>query len=348
MIFVTGGTGLLGSHLLLELTSSGSKVKAIKRNQSDLDGVKRIFAAYGSSNQTLYNAIEWVDADLLDYYSLTEALHGVTEVYHCAAMVSFHPNDKEQMLKINVEGTSNLVNACLESDVKKFCHVSSIAALGRSENSNSIDESVIWKSSKRNSVYSLSKYGAEREVWRGIAEGLNAVIVNPSVILGPGRWHTGSSELFTLVWKGLRFYTKGINGYVDVRDVARVMITVMNKELFGERYVVSTENLSYEQLFYEIATNLGKKPPSIHVNPFMGQLAWRFFAIKGLFSSKKPAITRETARSANNTYFYSSKKLQEATGFGFISIKQSISDISAIFLQEKQNPPVHNNVSDLA
>ncbi len=339
MILVTGGTGLLGSHLLLELTRGGGKVRAIKRSQSDLGLVNRIFTAYGSNDLALLKSIEWVDADLLDYYSLAEALQGISEVYHCAAIVSFHPTDKEQMLKINIEGTSNLVNACLESGVKKFCHASSIAALGRSENSNNIDESVTWKSSKRNSAYSLSKYGAEREVWRGIAEGLNAVIVNPSVILGPGRWHTGSSELFSLVWKGLSFYTKGINGYVDVRDVARAMTTVMHKELFGERFVVSAENLSYAQLFAEIATNLGKKPPSIQVRPWMGKLAWRLFAVKGFFTSKKPAITRETARSANNTHFYSSRKLQEATGFEFISIKQSISEISALFLREKRNHP---------
>jgi len=336
MIFVTGATGLVGSHLLVQLSNLNREVKALMRITSDLHSVRRIFDLYARDPDTQFNAIEWVNGDVMDLFSMEDLLVNVDEVYHCAAIVSFNPADKKKLLAVNIEGTANIVNASLNAGVKKFCHISSIASLGSTEHPNMVDEQTLWKSSRRNSVYGISKYGAEREVWRGIAEGLNATIVNPSVILGPGDWKTGSSELFTLVWKGLKFYTLGTKGFVDVRDVAKAMILLMDGNHFGERFVVSAETLSFQQLFDTIAKSLHKRLPSIEAKPWIGAIAWRVMVVKGFLTGTQPAITRETVRSANNMSSYSSAKLIAATGFEFIPIEQSIKDISSIFLQEHQ------------
>jgi nucleoside-diphosphate-sugar epimerase len=334
MIFVTGATGLVGSHLLVRLSNQNRKLRALRRISSDLQLVKRIFQLYAQKPEEQFAAIEWVEGDLMDIFALEDFLIGVDEVYHCAAIVSFNAVDKKQLFAVNINGTANIVNASLTAGVEKFCYVSSIAALGSAEHPKMIDENSLWKSSKRNSVYGISKYGAEREVWRGIAEGLNATIVNPSVILGLGDWKTGSSELFTLVWKGLKFYTLGTKGFVDVRDVAKAMTTLMDGNHFGERFVVSAETLSFKQLFDYIARYLHKKAPSIEAKLWIGAIAWRVMAVKGFLTGTKPAITRETVRSANNLSAYSSAKLIRTAGFEFIPIEQSIQDIGEIFLQD--------------
>lgn len=333
MIFVTGATGLVGSHLLVRLSNLNRKVRALRRKTSDLKTVKNIFQRYAQNPEAQFETIEWVEGDLTDIFALEDFLVGVDEVYHCAAIVSFNAVDKKQLFAVNINGTANIVNASLTSGIKKFCYVSSIAAMGSADHPKMIDENSLWKASKRNSVYGISKYGAEREVWRGIAEGLNATIVNPSVILGPGDWKTGSSELFTLVWKGLKFYTLGTKGFVDVRDVAKAMTLLMDGNHFGERFLVSAENLSFKQLFTFIANNLHKKPPSIEAKPWIGAIAWRVLAVTGFISGKKPAITRETARSANNRSAYSSARLINRVGLEYIPIEQSIKDICEIFLQ---------------
>jgi len=336
MKLVTGATGLLGSHVLRDLCRGGEKVRAIKRPNADMSVINRTFSCYSADDLSLLAYVEWMDADLLDYFSLADALEGIDEVYHCAAIVSFHPSTRKQLLKVNVEGTANLVNACLDKGNVRLCHVSSTAALGRADKQKVITEANTWKSSSSNSVYSVSKYGAEREVWRGIAEGLQAVIVNPSIILGPGDWSKGSPELFTLVWKGLKYYSFGTNGYVDVRDVSAVMLQLMQMRQFGQRFVVSAQNVPFRDLFGQIAIGLGRKEPFIGIKPWMAEIAWRLIALGGLLSRTKPAITRETARSSNRKHYYSSEKLIQATGFKFRPVEQSINDICAIFLKEKE------------
>ncbi|MDO9615746.1 MAG: NAD-dependent epimerase/dehydratase family protein, partial [Bacteroidota bacterium] len=195
MILVTGGTGLVGAHLLYELTNSGLRVKALRRQQSNTDWVKKIFSYYTDQVETLFSQIEWVEGDILDYFSLEEALKGITSIYHCAAIVSFHGDDNDMMLNNNVKGTGNLIDAAIHNGVSKFCHVSSIAALGKTQDGSQITEDTYWTPSKRKTGYSLSKFFSEMEVWRGIEEGLEAVIVNPSIIIGPGNWDIGSPKL---------------------------------------------------------------------------------------------------------------------------------------------------------
>lgn len=335
MILVTGGTGLLGSHLLYQLVKLGKKVRAIKRKGSNTAMVERIFSYYSDDPHTIFSSIEWFEADILDYGAMEDALEGVDEVYHCAAVVSFDSVDHNLMKKVNTGATANLVNLCLHHKVRKFCHVSSIATLGRTDNDGITDEETYWKTSRKNSFYSVSKYGAEREVWRAMEEGLNAVIVNPSVILGPGFWH-GNSGLFRLVDHGLKYYTEGVNGYVDVRDVAGVMIMLMEKELFNNRFILSSENLSYRELFSLMAKHLGKNSPGINVPQFMAGIAWRIEFLRCMLTGNKPEITSEMATTATQKFYYSNDKIKQMTGFEFMPVEESVKDICEIYKSENR------------
>lgn len=341
MILVTGGTGLVGSHLLYDLAKTGKKVKALKRAGSDTKVVLKTFSYYSDQAKELFAHIEWVEGDIMDYFSLLEALKDVTEIYHCAAKVSFSPKDQETMLKTNVEGTANMVNAALEKGIRKFCHISSIATLGKSEKEEITEESY-WKSTGENSVYSLSKYAAEREVWRAAEEGLPVIIVNPAIILGPGNWNQTSSNLFKRAHQGILFYTNGGSGFVDVRDVSKAMLQLMNSELINERFILSSENYPFKQFFDLLHEQLGKEKSSIHASSFLSAVAWRAEKIRTTFTGKPSLITKETARAANRKSFYSNGKIK-ALGYSFIPIEQSIKDTCKLFLTDLPDSPSNLN-----
>jgi len=335
MILVTGGTGLVGSHLLYDLTRSGKNVRVLKRENSNVSTVKKVFSYYTPDPELLLNKIEWVDADLLDVYSLMEAMDGVTEVYHCAAMVSFEKKYQAEMMKINVEGTSNMVNAALEKGIKKFCHVSSIAALGRAERAGIISELTPWKSSPENSNYSISKYGAEREVWRGAEEGLNVVIVNPSLIVGGGNWTQSSSNMFTKAYKGIKFYSSGTNGFVDVRDVAALMIKLMSSSVSNQRFLLNAENASFRHYFDLIHDAFGKGKASIKAGTFLTGFAWRAEMLRAFIAGSTPLITKETSLSANRKSSFSNDKILKIfPEFQFIRLEQSINDTCRLYLKD--------------
>lgn len=333
MILVTGGTGLLGSHLLFEIVRSGKQVRALKRKSSDTGMIKKIFSYYSGDPESLAAKVEWFDADLLDFGSLEEALAGIDEIYHAGALVSFYPEDHKDMMKVNIEGTANLVNLSLENKINKFCFVSSVSTLGSADNNGLTDEETFWAPSGKNSIYAVSKYGAEREVWRGMEEGLNAVVVNPSVILGPGFWNDNSG-LFRLVWNGLKFYTKGINGFVDVKDVVKAMILLMEIGLFNERFIVSSENVSYRQLFNLIAINLGKPQPAINIPPVLSHIAWRAEAVRSFFTGSKPELSKEMATTAIQQYTFSNEKIRKVSGFEFIPVEESIRQTCGFFKKD--------------
>ncbi len=335
MILITGATGLVGSHLAFKLLSSGKKIRAIKRHSADIGITKKIFNYYSKDGEKLFNEIEWVEADVLDVSSLYDAMDEIEYVYHCAAMVSFNLAEKDVLMKINVEGTANVVNTALKRGVKKLCHVSSVAALGRSYASKALNEKTEWKDSSQNSNYAISKYRAEREVMRGVAEGLSAVIVNPSVIIGPGEWGKSSTNLFKIVWKGLKYYSKGINGYIDVRDVVSIMVQLMQSDISNERFILYADHLSYQKLFNTIALHLNMPQPSIQATPLLGEIAWRMEKMKSFFTGQHPFITKETARTANQKVFYENDKIKKTLNFSFIPIEQSIKDTAQIFLKDK-------------
>ena len=332
MIFVTGGTGLLGAQLLLDLTASGQTVTALHRPTADFSFFDFLF----KGQKMLRENILWVAGDLNDVDSLNRLIERDAEVYHCAGLVSFDSRDSEKLYLINIEGTANLVNCCLDKQIRKLVHVSSVGTLGRTGNATlTINEDSHWQSSNEVSDYAISKYGAEREVWRGIAEGLNAVIINPSVIIGAGRWDTGSSKMISQVWKGLLFYSGGVSGFVDVKDVSSIMIQLMNGEISGERFIVSSENIAYKTFFEIAATALHKKPPTVLAAPWMGGLAWRLEAFANLFFHHQPLITKYTAITAQRKYNYDASKIQQALKYKFIPVAESIKRVCGEFIESR-------------
>ncbi len=332
MVLVTGGSGLVGSHILYELISEGQAVRALRRSVQSTELVAHLFVYYNpDKGMDMFSRIEWVDGDVNDIISLREALGGVDHVYHCAAIVSFLPGDRQRMMKVNVEGTANLVNLCLQMGVKKLCHCSSVAAIGRPERGNQVNESLVWKTSATNSWYAISKYGAEREVWRGAEEGLNTVIVNPTVVIGPGDASRSSAQLYKSVQKGLLFYPRGVTGFVDVRDVASAMCLLMNGDICGERFILSGENLSYKKVFELLAHYAGVKPPRFHAGPILSEIAWRIEKLRKLFVGGKPLITKETARSGQSVRFFSNEKFTKATGFQFRSIAEAAENTAGFY-----------------
>ncbi len=325
MILVTGATGLVGSYLLFELLKSDEPIRALLYNQKSLERTRGIFESLGGDAKSMVDRVEWIKGDVLDVMLLAEAMQGIKKVYHCAAIVSFEPVDHDNMMKINVEGTTNVVNAALEAGVEKLCHVSSVAALGRTENSNVIDEKSQFKTNRYNSKYSLSKHLAEREVWRGTAEGLNAVIVNPAIILGYGHPDKGSTKMFTTIYKNSLFYGQGINGFVGVEDVVRAMIGLMESNIVNERYVVSAGDFSYRDIFSMIARGFGKPEPKFPVPAPILELVWRFEWLRAMLTSAKPLITKETARTSKGNYLYPSNKLKKALNFEYTPMEETIS-----------------------
>lgn len=337
-VFVTGGTGLIGAHLLSNLTRTGKRIKALKRPNSDLRAVRKIFGYYHANPQECFNRIEWVDGDLLSPDDLHELMAGIDEVFHCAGMVSFDPRERQQLLDINIGGTANVVSSCLKRGVKKLCYVSSSSTLGKPMDSESawIDETTPWDEKQESSDYGISKYQAEQEVWRGIEKGLKAVIINPTIVIGPGDWNRSSSKLIHTIWKGFPFYSSGVNAFVDVRDVSQVAIQLMKSDIERERFIVAAENLSFKQLFDAIADNLNKKRPVVKIYPWMGELAWRLDWINSKLTGKPPQITRSTVVSARKQYRFSNEKIRRYLGFDFIPIEQSIKDTCNLFLAEQQ------------
>lgn len=329
MIFVTGGTGLLGSQLLYDLASNDTPIRAIYRSKKRLGRVRRFFIYRNPEKGiALFESIQWVKGDILDIPNLLEQLEGCDKVYHCAGLVSFHPDDHSKLFKINREGTANIVNACLDKNIKKLCHVSSTAAIG-GDSKAPITEKTRWKNGAVSSGYSLSKNAAEREVWRGIEEGLNAVIINPCVIFGPGSWDESSLAIFSTVEKGLSHYPPGSNATVDVRNVSQSMIALMESDLSSQRYLCTGSNQSFKELTTEISNQLGIKPPQKEA------ARWQVILVRILLSfvkgiaGKRSNITKETVKNLFSDKTYDPSKLKNAITIEFIPLKEQVADAIA-------------------
>jgi len=327
MILVTGGTGLLGSHLLFKLTEDKTPIRAIYRDLSRTESVKRLFLYYDADcGAERFSQIQWVEGDILDVLSLDAALSDITVVYHCAALVSFARRDFHRLMKINRYGTANIVNCCLHAGVKKLCYVSSTAAIGGQADSITTEQTP-WKQTNRTSSYSISKYSAEKEVWRGVEEGLDCVIVNPCVIFGPGNWNESSLTIFRTVEKGLLFYTEGTNAIVDVRDVAEIMVRLTQSDIKNERFLCIGENLPFRKMTDEIANQMGKKRASISTPRWLIGLAWRISALTGLIRGKAPAVTKDSAHSAFSKMEYDASKVRDRLNFTFRSYKETVKNV---------------------
>ncbi|MNK08673.1 3 beta-hydroxysteroid dehydrogenase/Delta 5--_4-isomerase [compost metagenome] len=315
MILVTGATGFLGAELVKQLTDQNIQVRAIRRSSSKIPALLE--------NNTL---VTWHIADINDPEDLADAFEGITKVYHCAATVSFDPKDKAKLLKINIEGTENIVNLCLENNVR-LLHVSSIAALGFAKEGQLISEKHFWDYDPKAHNYAISKYQGEMEVWRGIAEGLDAVIVNPAVIIGKNAGFNGSGAIFKLVKEGLKFYTDGATGIVDVEDVAKYMILLMESNITAERYTLSADNLHYKDFFAQIAKGFGIKAPTKEAKRWMLGIAWRASKLASVFTGKPATLTKDAARSSFNLSYYSNQKIINTFNFKFKPLNQSIADV---------------------
>jgi nucleoside-diphosphate-sugar epimerase len=323
MILVTGGAGLVGNELIQQMLASGKQVRAIY-NKTPLQ-------SFSSAN------LQLVQCNILDVVALEEAMKDIEQVYHCAAVVTFNPQKKQEMFKINIEGTANVVNAALDAGIKKMVHVSSVAALGRIRTNESITELMNWSEETSNSAYGQSKYLAEMEVWRGIAEGLDAVMINPTIILGGGNWNDGSTKIFQSVYNEFPWYTEGTGGFVDVKDVVKAMIQLMESNISAERFIINAENKSYKEVFDLIAKGFNKKPPHKKVNKFLSALVWRLEAIKSRFTGNEPLLTKETARTAMaKVKFDNSKLFKFLPGFVYTALEQTITS-TCNELQQKLN-----------
>lgn len=318
MILVTGATGFLGAELVVQLLQKETQIRCLKRETSVIPQKLVPFN----------HQIEWVIADILDFSDLEEVIDGVTEVYHCAALVSFDPSLKEKMLAINAEGTANLVNLCITHQIKKLVHVSSIAALGEAKEDELVDESLFWEGFEAHNPYAVSKYRAEMEVWRGFNEGLNGVIVNPSIIIGEDAGLEGSGALIDTIKAGQKYYPRGGTGFVDVKDVAKAMILLMKSDLTAERFILNSENYLFKDFFIKVSEGFGIAAPKNEAKPWMLSLAWRINALKNLFSNNKGGLNKATAKSASKRSNFSNAKIKKYLNFEFIPVQDSITKIT--------------------
>ncbi|GAB3715359.1 SDR family oxidoreductase [Spirosoma flavus] len=329
-VFITGATGFIGSHVARRYLADGYNVAALYRSER----------GYGMLADVA-GQIRWHEGDVLDIASLESVVEKGMDVIHAAAIVSFVPKDRDLMERINVEGTANVVNVCLKAGVRKLGYVSSVAALGRPAaktegNPISIDESQKWEDSPNNSVYAKTKYRAELEVWRGVAEGLDAVMVNPSIVLGAGDWQRSSLQLIKYVYDERPFYPAGLINYVDVLDVTDALVELMQSDVANRRFILNGGTIPYRTLLEQVAAALGKRPPTIRIPPALTKLLWPLEAVRAWILGKSPLITRETARSASALYQYDGRQIGQVLDFQYRPLSETIHRISEAI---KTSPP---------
>jgi len=335
MILVTGGTGLVGSHLLYFLLKEERDIRAIYRKSASLEKVKLVFSYYTEEVEELFNKIDWVEANTTDVPALTDAFKGITHVYHAAAFISFNPKHFNYLRKVNIEGTANIVNLCIENKVEKLCYVSSIATLGKELDGSAISEKTEWNQEAKNSVYAITKYGAEMEIWRGSQEGLDVVIVSPGVVLGSGHWKSASGRIFSSVNKGMKYYTTGGSGFVDVYDVVKMMIFLMNSAIKNELYIAVGHNVLYKDLLEKTAKYLNKEAPKKEI------AKWKLLVISSLDSIKKTLfggkrkLLKATVHSLYTISTFNSQKAIEQLPFTFTTLDESLERISKDFKKIK-------------
>lgn len=307
---------MVGAHLLLKLLKGGNAVRALCRKNSDLQKVKRVFAYYGEGSDTLFDKIEWIEADLNDIAALETAFTDIDKVYHTAALISFDPGDYKRLYKTNTEGTANMANLCIDKKIKKFCYVSTIGAIGKSLPPKKATEENPWTPQDAN-VYARTKYAAEMEVWRASQEGLDVVMVNPGVIIGPGFWDRGSGALFGVAKKGHRFYPPGGTGFVSVGDVVEMMVRLMDSNIKNERYIAVAENWTYREILTRITREMGLKPPTTELRPWQLEIGRWFDWTGNLLFKTGRRITKNSVRSLKHREIYDNSKVRRDLGFQF-------------------------------
>ncbi len=339
IVLVTGGTGFLGSYIIKQLVEKGYHVRAIRRSNK---------LPFWISSE-IFDKVEWVEGNVLDVVALQDAMEGVDTVIHSAAIVSFVNKDRKNMYQVNVEGTANVVNMALEKEVRRLIHISSVAAIGRTEGGGNVNEETKWEESKVNTHYAKSKFKAELHVWRGISEGLEGIILNPGTILGYGDWNSSSCAIFKNVYEGFKWFSSGINGFVDVEDVAKAAIVLMESDINEQRFIVNGDTWSFQKLQNTIADGFNKKRPHKAITPFLMEVAWRIEKLKSIFTGKKPLLTKESARVAQSqTWFENDKILQYLPGFSFTPLEETIKKACKVYSTSlnKMAPPPEEGISE--
>ncbi|MFN5620591.1 MAG: NAD-dependent epimerase/dehydratase family protein [Flavobacteriales bacterium] len=333
MNLITGATGMLGTHLMIELLKRGEQVRALKRSTSDITMVQRVFDFYQSPH---FSRIEWVEGDVLDIYSLMDAMAGCSRVFHCAAIVSYHPSERQTMYDINIEGTENVINIALQQGGVKVGFVSSIAAIGKAKNNDTVDEESEWVDGDFNTHYAITKQRSEMEFWRGIHEGIDGVAFNCGVIIGPGDFKRSSPSLFQKIGEGMRFYPPGGTGFISAEDCARIIVELTLSTINAERYILVSENLSMKDMFQTTAKALNVRIPSIEATPGMMQLARYAEALREMLGGRKALVTRETVRNAAVRFYYNNEKLRSVYTAPFMPINEAIQRTAAFFKSEQK------------
>lgn len=324
MVLVTGGTGFIGSYIIKNLIEKGYAVRAIRRSYK---------LPFYISKEIL-NKVEWVDGDIVDIISLNDAMIGVSAVIHSAAIVSFSKRNRHQMYQVNVEGTANVVNVAIDNNIKRLLHVSSVAALGRTLKPSLVNEEKKWEDNRNNTHYAITKHHAEMHVWRGFAEGIEGVIINPATVLGYGDWHQSSCAVFKNGYKELPWYTTGINGFVGVEDVAESAVQLLFSDITQKRFIINSENWTFQQLFNTIADHFQKRRPKKEATKTIGEIAWRLEKLKEMVTGKKALLTRETAKIAHSkTSFDNSVLLKALPGFQFTPLEKVIKNSCEKYLE---------------
>ena len=330
MILVTGGTGLVGSHLLLKVAQQNQSVRALYRKGANLERVKTVFSYYSENSKSLYETIEWAEADLNDLPKLTLAFKDITHVFHCAAYISLDPSNYKILRATNIKGTANIVNLCIANKVEKLCYISSVATLGY--DADLITEETKWEGNQNQSVYAISKYGAEMEVWRASQEGVATVIINPGVILGPGFWNSGSGLLFKLAGDKQRYFTNGRTGYVYVNDVTKAMLDLMDSDIKNQRYVLVAENLTYKEILTTVAKSMEIAPPTKLASKRMLQFAMVYDWLQSILLGRKRRLSRALCRVLTRDCKFSSEKIKtDLKSFKFTPIPEATQQVVQYF-----------------
>lgn len=322
---------------MYELSKQHNSIRALKRDSSDIDSVRNVFGYYAEAKvaDALFQKIEWCTSNINNIPQLSEAFKGITRVYHCAAFISFDPSEEKKLRKVNIEGTANIVNLCISNNIQKLCHVSSIAAIGTKPNEEKIDESGKWNPEAKHNDYAISKYGAEIEVWRGTQEGIDAVIVNPGVIIGPGFWDSGSGKIFKKIDNGLSYHFPKITGFVGVKDVTSAMMQLMDSDIVNEQFILTSENISFKKVFDITAEALSKKKPNRELKKWMIALGWFFQKMGSLFGAKR-TITRESIQGLYEESQYDNSKIRTALNFDFSNMETVIQETAKFYKKDRQ------------
>jgi dihydroflavonol-4-reductase len=342
MVFVTGASGMLGSYLLYELARKNYKIRALKLESESIDNVIKIFKFYSDSPDELLNRIEWVAGNMLDDSLMKKVMKGVRQVYHLAAINLSNPADKNILIHDNVKGTENIVNAAIENSIEKFCHVSTVSALAIIENKQGrqdlfVTEKTPISTDSFYSYYAIGKYQCDRIVEGARKKGLDSIIVHPSWCIGAGDWSTGTSVLFGSAWKGFTYYTKGVRGFVDARDVCKAMVLLMESEIENDNFILSCENLTYKDIFYTMADCLGKKRPWILAPTWVLEIAWRIERARQLLTGSKPLLTQGKVKTFTMNMYYSNEKVRKKIHMEFVPVKDSIQHVAELFLMEHKS-----------